>query len=475
MADNFFGITDTGKERKNNEDTFIAQAGKNSRYIIGAVIDGVGGYAGGEVAAAIARETILERLETFSGEIIPLLTDAFKLANDKILLEKEHDKTHNNMACVLTLVIADVEANQFYFAHIGDTRLYLMRDGSLVKISHDQSFVGFLEDSGRLTEKEAMNHPKRNEIDKALGFKNVSISSDYIETGQSPFLPGDLLLLCSDGLTDLVDKAAITQIIMSNSSLKTTGTQLVDAANQLGGKDNITIVLIKNDKARQEREATKPAENSQVSDAPITLAPGENKSGQHEHKKTISSGGGNKTLLVILFILVISLATVCAWQYFQYDHNATPAVAKDITPAIKQRNLQEVKLQAAINNNKGQLLILSDTAFKSPVVISQSIIIDRDSLHIKAKGDIVFQSDSGFHEGAFKLTTKAKHIMLDSLNFRNFDVAISGLNINLELKNMRFIDCKTPFQNSVYFTGKKYINGKFGAVTFNTDSLPKVK
>ena len=104
------------------------------------------------------------------------------------------------MACVLTLAVVDIEKNKFYYAHVGDTRLYLFRDNTLVKVSKDHSFVGFLEESGRLTEEAAMQHPKRNEINKALGLGvKFSASDDYIETGESPFLPGDLLLLCSDG------------------------------------------------------------------------------------------------------------------------------------------------------------------------------------------------------------------------------------------------------------------------------------
>ena len=138
-----------------------------------------------------------------SGEVIPVLTDAFAEANEKIWQERHAVKEHDKMACVVTLAVADLSSNQFYFAHLGDTRLYLFRDGSLVKITHDQSFVGFLEDSGRLSESEAMKHVKRNEIDKALGFKTKIHSGDDIETGQSPFLPGDLLLLCNDGLTKM--------------------------------------------------------------------------------------------------------------------------------------------------------------------------------------------------------------------------------------------------------------------------------
>src|SRR3569833_1301065 len=267
MTDQYFGITDTGKERTNNEDAFIARQGAGDKFIIGCVIDGVGGYEGGEVAAGLAREAILQRLEKPSGEVISMIIDCFDMANERIIVEKQRNKKYDMMSCVSTLAIADVANNQFYYAHVGDTRLYLLRDGSLIKISLDQSFVGFLEESGRLSEKEAMTHPKRNEINKALGVEaHLLKNTDYIETGQSPFLSGDLLLLCSDGLTDMVCSDEITGILTKDNALKEKGRQLVDAANRNGGRDIITVVLVHNNKTPQKHSATtvkrQPAENA---------------------------------------------------------------------------------------------------------------------------------------------------------------------------------------------------------------------
>src|ERR1700677_1958346 len=105
MTDQFFGITDTGKQRKNNEDTFIAELTANNKFIIACVIDGVGGYTGGEIAAALARESILRRLDKPSGEIIPMIIDGFNLANERILQEKQKNSELENMACVSTLAI----------------------------------------------------------------------------------------------------------------------------------------------------------------------------------------------------------------------------------------------------------------------------------------------------------------------------------------------------------------------------------
>lgn len=251
MDNNVFGQTDIGKVRDNNEDAFLAEELLQSGFILGCVIDGVGGYEGGEIAAEITKDCIKKNLYSVSAEdIIPRMVGTLKLANDEIYNRKQQDSSLEKMACVLTLVLADVENNKFYYAHIGDTRLYLLRDHVLVKITRDHSFVGFLEDSGRLTESAAMSHPKRNEINQALGFSSTaSLGEDFMETGESPFLPGDTLLLCSDGLTDRIDKDQITSILTQHPSLPIATSLLVDAANEAGGLDNITVVLVKNNTA----------------------------------------------------------------------------------------------------------------------------------------------------------------------------------------------------------------------------------
>ncbi len=150
MASTFFGITDTGRQRSNNEDAFIAERVLNDTYIMACVIDGVGGYEGGEVAAGIARTSILEYFSVPSGEITTMMKEAFVSANQKIYAARQENERLKDMACVATLALVDITRNVFYYAHVGDTRLYLLRDETLVKITKDHSFVGFLEDSGKL-------------------------------------------------------------------------------------------------------------------------------------------------------------------------------------------------------------------------------------------------------------------------------------------------------------------------------------
>ncbi|MBD0284114.1 MAG: protein phosphatase 2C domain-containing protein, partial [Flavisolibacter sp.] len=128
MAANYFGITDTGRMRDNNEDAFIAEKVLDNRFIMACVIDGVGGYEGGEVAAAIARQTLLQYFSVLSGDVLTMMREAMLAANEKIYAEKLQNRKLQHMACVVTMALADIKNNRFYYAHVGDTRLYLLRD-----------------------------------------------------------------------------------------------------------------------------------------------------------------------------------------------------------------------------------------------------------------------------------------------------------------------------------------------------------
>lgn len=470
MAENFFGLTDTGKIRDNNEDTFIAQFILNKRYVLACVIDGVGGYHGGEVAAAIAKEEILKELQKDKGDLISEMIAAFKKASSKIFAERQANKEHDQMACVATLVVADLQNNQFVYAHVGDTRLYLLRDGSLIKISKDHSFVGYLEDSGRLTETAAMKHPKRNEINKALGFSGeIDTDDTYIETGQSPFLPGDMLLLCSDGLTDMVNKKDITGIITGDDTLEQKVTALVEAANNNGGNDNITVVLVKNDKTRQKVDIAKPAsaEKKTITTDKDTVIVPEEKSKTHSApvapvKKSSSS------LTLILGVLCLALLASSVWLYQQWQKNKP---AEKVIATRAPRNEQEILLQDAFNNAKGDTLVLSDSIFKSPIIISDTLFIKDDSVFIKTKGNIVLQRDTAYHGPAIIISPTAKITVLDSLQFNDFPTAIYVNNTALILKNTRFAGSTVPVINRYRFGGKAFVTAGVPVLRMPSDTI----
>ncbi|MFD1257854.1 protein phosphatase 2C domain-containing protein [Mucilaginibacter terrae] len=473
MAENYFGLTDVGQVRSNNEDTFIAQKTADNRYVLASVIDGVGGYTGGEVAAALAREEIIQQMDELSGDIITAMISAFKLAGKRIYDRKRQEKELESMACVATLAIVDVENNQFYYAHVGDTRLYLLRDGSLVKITKDHSFVGFLEDSGRISESAAMNHPKRNEINKALGFDTlIDTDNAYIETGDSPFLSGDMLLLCSDGLTDLVDKNEIISILTQNTSLKDKATQLINAANNYGGKDNITVVLVQNNKTAQSFSATMPTpvvKKKIIEDtvtAPIQTSPA--KPITKPAEVTAKKGNGLSYILGMLCLLLLASAV---WLYLQWQGKSAVIVqaTEQIVAQKRKRNSQEIKLQEAIDKAAGDTLILSDTAFKQPVIISDTLHIKRDTLYLK--GNIVLQRDSAYSGPAMRVTSKCRSMVLEGFKFQNFDTAIALNNNEFYLRHVQFVNCRQAVQNVYTFVENKLVSSAFPYLTYRADSI----
>jgi len=473
MTDQYFGITDTGKERTNNEDAFIARQSAGDKFIIGCVIDGVGGYEGGEVAAGLAREAILQRLEKPSGEVISMIIDCFDMANERIIAEKQRNTKYDMMSCVSTLAIADIANNQFYYAHVGDTRLYLLRDGSLIKISHDQSFVGFLEESGRLSEKEAMDHPKRNEINKALGFEaHLLKNTDYIETGQSPFLSGDLLLLCSDGLTDMVGADDITGILTKDITLKEKGRQLIDAANRNGGRDNITVVLVHNNKTPQKHSATavkrQPADN--VVSATTEQAP---KDDDPEPPATKNNKG--LVILLSVLLLICLAANVYFYMNMQKQQTAVNAPKPSDDTLKKVPGVLQLKLQKAIDSLKGKVLVLSDTAYKTPVILNAPLRINHDTLLIRTKGHIVLQADSAYNGPALQIEPRCKIIALDSLGFSGFAIAIANNNALLDLAHVQFNNCKQAIRNELSLPAGKSFTGKSPTVTLKVDTVPANK
>lgn len=242
----FFGNTDIGQIRSNNEDAFIAQYIWDEKHILAVVIDGVGGYEGGEVASALAQKSIVEYLESYSnGERLELLKQAVIFANNRIYSERKNLPQYGSMSCVLTAVLVETESNRINMAHIGDTRLYQLANGEMVKLSHDHSLIGYREEIGELTEKEAMKHPQRNIIGRDVGSQFLESSgNDYIETKTFPLMPNSTLLLCSDGLCDMITSEQMKIELEKALPVKDKVDNLIKEANNAGGKDNITVVLV---------------------------------------------------------------------------------------------------------------------------------------------------------------------------------------------------------------------------------------
>lgn len=429
MAEYFFGITDKGRLRENNEDSFIVEEISNTDLLVACVIDGVGGYTGGEVAAGIAKTVISTHLQQLSGDVIKAIHQSVINANTRIREEKKKDSSNQQMACVLTCAVADIKNNKFYYAHVGDTRLYLLRDQTLVKLSKDHSVVGFLEESGRLSEEEAMKHPRRNEITKALGFEdNIAITKDFIETGSSPFLPGDVLLLCSDGLSDMISSETILSILIKEIDISEKAKQLIDAANDAGGNDNITAVLVQNNNQSIPKVALKPAEKKSSQLKPLLHVVKNTATGNTALNKKRGSN-----LVMFLALLFSSILIIVLFQKSTHINNKNAGLKRNM-PVIVKEIIDPVI--TAIKDSGRRFTITA------PVLkLSKPIQLTKDSFHLFGKGNII-EADSNYKGPAIIIDTASKHIVLDSVVFRNFDKGIVVNKNNVLLKNVRFVNCR---------------------------------
>jgi serine/threonine protein phosphatase PrpC len=246
--------TDTGLLREHNEDRFWMDA-ERGIYL---VVDGVGGQAAGELAAQTAVEAIRETMRFAEARPEERVRAAITAANNRIYRRALVDDQHRGMACVLTLAL--VHDGRITIGHVGDSRLYLLWDGAIRKLTSDHSPVGEDEDAGALTEQEAMLHPRRNEVFRDVGSRLHDVDDDgFIEIRQCKFRDDAALLLCSDGLTDQLTTAQIRAITgRYDGDPGHVAADLVEAANEAGGKDNITALFVAGPKFRGSDGATRP-------------------------------------------------------------------------------------------------------------------------------------------------------------------------------------------------------------------------
>jgi serine/threonine protein phosphatase PrpC len=236
--------SDPGRARANNEDRVLCDPERG----IYAVIDGVGGESGGEIAAQTALEILQARLSRRTTDDARLIREAIALANKQIWEQAQANPALAGMACVLTVAVVD--GAQATIGHVGDSRLYLLRPGEIRKITRDHSPVGSREDAGEISESEAMAHPRRNEIFRDVGSAPHEPDEEgFIDIARIPFAADAALLLCSDGLSDLVTAQAIRAAVEGNAADPRAAIQaLIDAANQAGGKDNVSAVLVQGER-----------------------------------------------------------------------------------------------------------------------------------------------------------------------------------------------------------------------------------
>ena len=254
MHINFAAKSDVGMKRDHNEDNFLVYAEQN----LSVICDGMGGHAAGEVASAIAVQEVKEFFDftakdedatwPFKGEKQKSydenrLVTAIKLANARIIEASESDAHKKNMGTT-AVAVHFVERNgagpKALVAHVGDSRVYLQRRGELQRITIDHSLVEEYLRMGKITAEEAKNFPQKNIILRALGQQRIV----EVEINTYKPEPGDIFMLCSDGLSGMVNDDVMQSIIAKAPNIEAAATKLIDTANANGGIDNVTVVLM---------------------------------------------------------------------------------------------------------------------------------------------------------------------------------------------------------------------------------------
>lgn len=230
-------ISDIGNKRSLNEDTIGIY--EDLKYNLFIVCDGMGGHNAGEVASALAKDTIINSIETSLDEHDPIssLELAVSQANEKIFALSQTDIRLNGMGTTVTAALSF--QGKLYVAHVGDSSLFRIAHQQIEKITKDHSLVQELVDSGDLNQEDAKHHPNKNIITRAVGTKNkVIVDTFVLDTTKE-----DIFVLCTDGLTDYISDDEILTVIVGQEDKRKAVVELKDLAIERGGKDNITLVI----------------------------------------------------------------------------------------------------------------------------------------------------------------------------------------------------------------------------------------
>ena len=231
MLAGFAGVTDPGRRRRRNEDAYVCEPP------LFAIADGMGGAQAGEVASGLAAAVLEEATGDERGE--ERVASLIQEANRRVFQRSNEDAATSGMGTTMTVALLDNTDGTIAFGHVGDSRAYRVRGGELEQLTDDNSLVGELVRSGRLSPEEAESHPQRSVITRALGTEpDVDVDTFTVEAEE-----GDIYLLCSDGLTDMTSTHEILAAVEASNDLDDAARGLVSAANEGGGEDNITVVL----------------------------------------------------------------------------------------------------------------------------------------------------------------------------------------------------------------------------------------
>jgi serine/threonine protein phosphatase PrpC len=297
------GDTDRGLQREVNEDRFHVDVARG----LFVLVDGIGGQAAGGKAADVALTMLRTRLERETGPTADRVREAITIANNEIHRVASLRPEWTGMACVLTVAVVGEQIATI--GHVGDTRLYKLRGDGIAKVTRDHSPVGEREDSKEISEIEAMRHQRRNEVYRDVGSEpHAQTDPDFIDLHEIPFEPDAALLLCSDGLTDLVESAIINQIVAQLAGRPHDVVKaLIGAANDAGGKDNVTVVYVEG-----ELFAASRARSGMVPAAAREQPKDGQASGVVPRERRTTSQRAMRTALGTLLAMMIA-ATVARW------------------------------------------------------------------------------------------------------------------------------------------------------------------
>lgn len=236
-----YAKTDVGSKRAVNQDyMYCSENSVGSFHNLFIVADGMGGHKAGDYASKLCVEKMVQSIEQSEQKTqVSLFEEAVDAANRAVYSESQEHEEYEGMGT--TLVACTMQEDTLYVANIGDSRLYLLRDDDIMQITEDHSLVEEMVKQGNITESEARVHPQKNIITRAVGI-DQSVQADFFEL---EIYPDDIIMLCSDGLSNMIEDEDMEYIVKHSESLQDAGETLVARANENGGSDNITVVLVR--------------------------------------------------------------------------------------------------------------------------------------------------------------------------------------------------------------------------------------
>jgi serine/threonine protein phosphatase PrpC len=319
--------SDIGRARERNEDAYLAS---HPLYV---VADGMGGHRGGREASRMAVDVLAE-----IGEEAPQdrLTEQIRRANEAVFERSSRERALAGMGTTVTAVMAG--DNELHLAHVGDSRAYLLRDGKLRRLTQDHTLVDRMVREGKISEAEAHTHPQRSILTRALGVdQDVQVDEVSMDVRG-----GDRLLLCTDGLTGMVEEEEVRDVLQSSKDPQEAADRLVAAANAAGGLDNITVVVL--DFEAEDEGAEAPAAIAE----PVPAEPGKRRHARPRWKRAALWAGA---LVVAVVVAIVGVRLYVDSQWYVGVQNGHVAIFRGIPTTVLGFDLssavRETRLEAA--------------------------------------------------------------------------------------------------------------------------------